>query len=70
MQIDHTNYPKQLRRKSLTALLFIIKDCKEALTAMPDNPKAGYYQDEIHYAAAEIQLRQRGLVNPNGESSI
>ena len=67
MQIDHTNYPKQLRRKSLPALLFIIKDCKDALAAMPENPKAGYYQDEIHYAAAEVQLRQRGLVNPKGE---
>ena len=60
MEIDHKNYPKQLRHKSLTALLFIIKDAKEAIAAMPDNPKAGYYQDEICYAAMEIRNRQSG----------
>lgn len=58
IQIDHKNYPKQLRHKSLSALLFIIKDCKEALEAMPDNPKSGYYADEISYASMEIHRRR------------
>jgi hypothetical protein len=59
MQIDHTAYPKSLRSKPVESLRFIIKDCQEALQANPQATKAGYYADEINYAAME--LRRRGL---------
>ena len=59
MNIDHTNYPKTLKSKSVAALRFIIRDCKEAIAAQPDSPKVGYYADEICYAGME--LKRRGL---------
>jgi hypothetical protein len=34
-----------------------IKDCREAIEAMPHGPKAGWYMDEIHYCAAELKRR-------------
>jgi hypothetical protein len=57
-QIDHTNYPKRLRSKSVAELRFIIRDARAAQTAMPDNPKNGYYADEISYAAMELRRRE------------
>ena len=33
-------------------------DCSRALEAMPDNPKAGQYQDEILYCAMELNKRR------------
>ena len=41
----------------MDSLRFIIKDAKEAVNAMPDNPNNEYYLDEIHYAGMEIQRR-------------
>lgn len=58
-EIDHKNYPKTLRKKSLDELRFIIKDAGDALAAMPDGPKAGYYADEINYASMEIMRRKK-----------
>ncbi len=57
MQIDHTNYPKTLKTKSLESLKFIIKDCQEAIAANPENPKNSFYQDEICYCGMEIKKR-------------
>jgi hypothetical protein len=57
MQINHTEYPKSLKRKTVSQLLFIIKDCREALEAMPSSPKAGYYADEIAYCSMELSAR-------------
>jgi hypothetical protein len=57
--MDHREYPKQLRGKTVEELLFIIKDAKEAMSAMPDGVNAGYYADEVNYASME--LRMRGL---------
>jgi hypothetical protein len=59
-QIDHKAYPKLCRRRSDAELRFTITDCQAALRAMPDNPKAGYYQDEICYCADELARRARG----------
>lgn len=56
-QIDHTNYPKGLRTKSVESLRYIIKDCRAALAAMPESDKAGYYADEISYCSMEIHRR-------------
>jgi len=58
--IDHRDYPARCRRLSEAELLFIIADCRESLAAWPDCPNAGAYQDEICYAAAELERRRRG----------
>lgn len=59
-EIDHHAYARRVRRLSESELLFTITDCRQAITAMPDGPKAGYYQDEIHYCHAELERRRRG----------
>jgi hypothetical protein len=58
--IDHREYPARCRRLSEAELLYTIADARESLAAWPDCPSAGYYQDEIHYAAAELERRRRG----------
>jgi hypothetical protein len=59
-QIDHATYPARCRRMSDAELHFTIADCRSALEAMPDSPKAGFYADEICYAADELARRARG----------
>lgn len=56
--MDHAGYQRGLRSKSVESLRYVIADAAEAIKANPTNPNNGYYQDEIHYAAAE--LRRRG----------
>jgi hypothetical protein len=58
-EIDHREYPRRMRGLTEEALRFTITDAKEALAAMPDSPKAGYYQDEIHYASMELKRRRQ-----------
>lgn len=58
-QINHTAYPKSLKSKSDEALRYIIKDAGEAMAAMPEGPKAGYYADEQHYCAMELARRAK-----------
>lgn len=57
IEIDHAAYPDRLRSKTREELMFIIKDADEARRANPYSPKAGYYADEISYAAAELRRR-------------
>ena len=45
-RMDHTEYPKMCARKSDDELRYTIKDCTEALAAMPTSSKASYYADE------------------------
>ena len=59
-KMDHTEYPKKLKRKTEDELRFIRKDAKEAVEANPENPNNGYYQDEVIYASQE--LRRRGVL--------
>lgn len=56
--MDHAEYQRQLKRKSVAQLRYIIKDALEAIHALQRGENEGYYADEIHYAAAE--LRNRG----------
>jgi len=46
---------KDLETDSLKYIMF---DCRQALNAMPDNPKAGQYMDEIHYCLLELAQRR------------
>lgn len=57
IQINHNEYRAAAKRKTDEALRFTIKDAREAMEAMPEGPKAGYYADEIHYCAAELKRR-------------
>lgn len=56
-QINHKEYMKKVKTLTNESLRYIIQDCQEALTAMPNCEKAGYYQDEIHYCAMELSRR-------------
>jgi hypothetical protein len=58
-EIDHAEYPRRCRRMTDAELAYTISDCRESLTAWPDSPNAGRYQDEISYAAAELARRDR-----------
>ena len=57
--MDHSEYPKSLKDKNEDSLRYIISDCKAALNAMPENPNAGYYADEICYCADELNRRRK-----------
>ena len=54
MNIDHKEYQKKVASLSVDELRFIIRDCKEAIAAFPENPKCGYYTDEIHYCTMQL----------------
>ena len=56
----HSQTIKRFRSLPRESLKYIIFDCFRALEAMPDNPKAGQYQDEISYAGMELKRRQSG----------
>jgi hypothetical protein len=57
-QMDHAAYQKRMKKASEASLRYILKDAREAIEAQPFGENAGYYADEIHYAAME--LRRRG----------
>jgi len=59
--MNHAEYQKNMARKSWAELKFIIKDAGEALDANPEGYNAGYYQDEIHYAAAALRKLETRL---------
>jgi len=67
-QIDHANYPKSLKGRSDDSLRFTIKDCQAAMKAMPDNPKCGYYADEIHYCGMELHSRTKAAQDARREA--
>lgn len=56
-KMNHTDYPKRLRSKPENELRFIIKDCREAVAAMPDGGNVSYYLDEINYCISELYRR-------------
>lgn len=58
--MNHLDYPRRCRQLSEAELLYTIADARESLAAWPDCPSAGYYQDEINYAAAELERRRHG----------
>jgi len=56
-QINHNEYMKKVKTLTDESLRYIIKDCQEAISAMPNGEKAGFYADEIHYCAMELSRR-------------
>lgn len=57
--MDHANYPKSLKKKTIAELMFTMKDAQEAIDANPTNPNNGYYADEVCYCGDEIRRRQK-----------
>jgi hypothetical protein len=55
--MNHGEYQKNVKRMDIDALQHVLADCQAAIKAMPDNPNCGYYEDEIHYCAAELHRR-------------
>lgn len=55
--INHTDYQKRLRKLSIEALRYIVKDVRETLEAWPNHPNGGYYLDEIIYCEQELRRR-------------
>jgi len=56
--MNHAEYPKYLKRKTVAELRFIATDAREAMEAMPHGENAGFYADEVHYAAMELRNRE------------
>ena len=59
IEIDHAAYAAKVKTKSVAELRYIIADARAAIDANPNGPKAGYYGDEIHYAAMELRDRDQ-----------
>jgi len=57
-KMNHAEYQAKLRSMDENAIRFILKDAKEAIESNPNGPNAGYYQDEISYAAMELKKRR------------
>lgn len=55
--IDHKAYQAKVRTQSEAELRYTIADAAESIKCNPTGCKAGYYQDEIHYANAELRRR-------------
>lgn len=56
--MNHSEYQKKVRRMSDEELRFVAKDAQAALEAFPENPNAGYYQDEVCYCGMELNRRR------------
>ena len=55
--MNHAEYQRRLKNKSILELEYILQDANETLKANPYGENAGFYADEIHYAAAELRRR-------------
>lgn len=53
----HSEYMAKVKTLPNESLRYIIEDCRNAMHAMPDNPKWGQYADEVHYCHMEINRR-------------
>ena len=59
----HSEYIAKMKTMPTDSLRYVIEDCRNAIEAMPENPKCQQYwkwmqyMDEIHYCATELRLR-------------
>ena len=58
IQINHSHYQRRCCHRTIEQLRYVIADCTAAITANPDNPKNGYYADEINYCSMELAKRK------------
>ena len=59
--IDHTAYQARIRSYTEAELRYAMQDAREAMEAMPNGHKSGYYADEVHYCGMELQRRTRNI---------
>jgi len=57
-KMDHTEYMAKVKTMSFESLLYVAKDAKQAMEALPDGVNAGYYADECHYVNMEMNRRR------------
>lgn len=57
-QMDHANYPKTLKGKTVAELRFIATDANEAVAANPCGANVNFYLDEVCYVSAELARRE------------
>lgn len=59
-QMNHAEYQKNLKSKSVDELTYIIQDATDAANAAQgmQSSNEGYYRDEVHYCLAELRRRQ------------
>ena len=53
----HSEYVAKVKTMPTDSLRYVIEDCRNAIEAMPENPKCEQYMDEIHYCAMELRIR-------------
>ena len=53
----HSEYIAKMKPMPTDSLRYVIEDCRNAIEAMPENPKCEQYMDEIHYCAMELRIR-------------
>ena len=53
----HSEYIAKMKTMPTDSLRYVIEDCRNAIEAMPENPKCEQYMDEIHYCAMELRIR-------------
>ena len=53
----HSEYMAKVKTMPTDSLRYVIEDCRNAIEAMPENPKCEQYMDEIHYCAMELRIR-------------
>ena len=56
--MSHNLYMQACKAKTAGELRYTIKDAQSALDAMPDGVNAGFYADEVHYCAMELNRRR------------
>ena len=53
----HSEYMAMVKTMPTDSLRYVIQDCRNAIEALPENPKCEQYTDEIHYCAMELRIR-------------
>jgi hypothetical protein len=55
---------RQYRAATDASLAYAIEDIRKTLAAWPDHPNAGWYADDAHTVAAEINRRGKAETSP------
>ena len=53
----HSEYMAMVKTMPTDSLRYVIQDCRNAIEALPENPKCEQYMDEIYYCATELRIR-------------
>ena len=56
--MTHNLYIQACKAKTASELRYTIIDAQQAIMAMPHGVNAGFYADEVHYCAMELNIRR------------